>query len=269
MLPPLAAQDAAIHGLWVWKSASVLAAPGAAEALRDFCRPQGINEVYVALPADGAPPLAHLIAVLHGSHIRVEALLSSTDADERGEHRQKLLNRVRTIVEFNRGRAERFDGIHLDIEPQQRPENKGPGNLAFLPGLVQAYREVRALAGSARLPVNADIPNKLLKGSLAERRMLLTSLPRLTLMLYELSGSDEGQLRGACRKYFDISYEGLDGPNLARMVIALRTADYGEKLPAMLQILDNDFRANPHYAGWARHSYDDVVQGRARRGGAP
>ena len=73
------------------------------------------------------------------------------------------IQRVRAVVEFNRGHTERFDGIHLDIEPQQRPENKGPGNLVFLPGLVEAYREVRALAEPAQLTVNADIQNKLLK----------------------------------------------------------------------------------------------------------
>ena len=48
---------------------------------------------------------------------------------------------------FNRRHSgERFDGIHLDIEPQQRPENKGPGNLRFLPGLADAYRAVCRLS---------------------------------------------------------------------------------------------------------------------------
>ena len=259
---PLAAQNAPVHGLWVWKSASVLAPPGAAEKLRDFCRSQGINEVYVALPAGGAAALAHPIAVLHRSHIRVEALLSSTDADERGEHRQKLLDRVRAIVEFNRGSTERFDGIHLDIEPQQRPENKGPGNLAFLAGLVQVYREVRALAEPAQLTVNADIQNKLLKGTLAERRMLLTSLPRLTLMLYELSSANEAELRVTSRKFLDMAYNGLEDRNVARIAVGLRTPDYGDRLPAMLQVLDDENRDDSHYLGWSRHSYNDVLPAR-------
>jgi hypothetical protein len=82
---PLAAEDAPIHRLWVWQSASVLAAPGAAETLRDFCRSLGMNEVYLSVPAGGAATLAHPIALLHRSRIRVEALLSNTDADERGK----------------------------------------------------------------------------------------------------------------------------------------------------------------------------------------
>jgi hypothetical protein len=259
---PLSAQTPPVHGLWVWKSASVLEPTRGAETLRDFCQSQGIDEVYVAASGASAAPeerLAGLIALLHRSHIRVEALLSSDDADESGKHREKLLEHVRVVVQFNRSHRDRFDGIHLDIEPQQRPENKGPGNLGFLPGLVSAYREARALAEPAQLTVNADIQNKLLKGSLAERKMLLTALPRLTLMLYELTGKDEAELRAASQKFLDMAYDGLDGPNLAQMVIGLRTPDYGERLPAMLHVLDDAYRANRHYAGWARHSYNDVL----------
>ena len=157
------AADAAgpVHGLWVWKTPTVLAAPGAAEALRDFCGAQGINEVYVSFSGKGEASeegeVARLIAVLHRSHIRVEALISSTEADEPGKYRDKLLDKVRAIIQFNEHERDRFDSIHLDIEPQQRPENKGAGNLRFLPGLVDAYRAVLAAAEPAHLMVNADI----------------------------------------------------------------------------------------------------------------
>jgi hypothetical protein len=169
-------------------------------------------------------------------------------------------------VQFNqRHPADPFDGIHLDIEPHQREENKGAGNLKFLPDLVETFREVRALAEPAGLMVNADIPNKLLKGDLAERRMLFSSVPRVTLMLYEISSPNDGKsaaeknerLRKLSEKYMAMAYEGLTDSNLARMGIALRTPDYGELLPEMLKTLDADFRENPHYLGWARHSYND------------
>ena len=181
-----------VHGLWVWKSATVLQAPHAAESLLEFCRSQGINEVYVSISDRSEPAeegqLVRLISLLHRSNIRVEALLSSTEADEPGKHRDTLLRHVQGIVEFNhRHSGERFDGIHLDIEPQQRPENKGPGNLRFLPGLADAYRAVCAVAEPAGMTVNADILNKLLKGDLAQRKVLLSAVPRITLMMYELS----------------------------------------------------------------------------------
>jgi hypothetical protein len=265
--------SAPVHGLWVWKSAEILAEPRGVDALRDFCKSQGINEVYVSVSAQSEASqdsrLVHLIGLLHHSNIRVEALLSSADADEPGKHRDKLLEHVREFVQFNQKHpAERFDGIHLDIEPQQRPENKGPGNLKFLPGLVEAFLAVRAVAAASHLTVNADIQIKLLKGDLNQSRMLLTSLPSLTLMLYELSSPSDGEspeqmaekLRAASGKFLDMAYQGLEDRNLARMVIGLRTPDYGGLLPQMLKTLDDANRANPHYAGWARHSYNDYLK---------
>ncbi len=262
-----------VHGLWVWKSAQVLEGEHSSENLRDFCKSQGINEVYVSVSAQSEASedtrLAHLIGLLHRANIRVEALLSSADADEPGKHREKLLEHVRGIVQFNqRYPAERFDGIHLDVEPQQRPENKGPGNLKFLPGLVDAFREVRSVAEASHLSVNADIQNKLLKGDLSERRMLLRSLPRLTLMLYELSSPGDGEsaeqmaekVRTASGKFLSMAYQGIDDRNLAKMVIGLRTTDYSELLPEMLKALDAANRTDPHYLGWARHSYNDYLK---------
>jgi len=262
-----------VHGLWVWKSAAVLAQARGAEALRDFCREQGVDEVYVSVSARSEAQeekeLVHLIGILHRAHVRVEALLSSADADEAGKHRDTLLEHVHGILEFNRRHPEeRFDGVHLDVEPQQRPENKGAGNLRFLPGLADALRAVGAVAGPAGMTVNADIQNKLLKGDVAQRRMLLTSVPRVTLMMYELSSPADGdsaaQKAGkavkASQKFLDMAYDGLADRNLAKMAIALRTPDYGELLPQVLKALDDANRANPYYLGWARHSYNDFLQ---------
>jgi hypothetical protein len=263
------------HGLWVWKSPEVLKSPQGSEHLRDFCRAQGINEIYVSYSAATAQEeyrdFEHLISLLHHEHIHVEALLSSVDADEPGPHREKLLERVAQIVAFNRAHPHaRFDGIHLDIEPQQRPENKGPGNLRFLPGLVDAFRAVRAQAESQGMTVDADIQNKLLKGDIQQRRMLLTALPRLTLMMYELSSPGDGQTleqkanqaAEASAKFLAMAYEGLSQNNLARMAIGLRTPDYGEQLPLILAHLDEANRTNPRYIGWARHSYNDTLHSR-------
>jgi hypothetical protein len=263
---------ALVHGVWVWKSPIVLGMPQSAEALLEFCRSEGINEAYVSFSERSAGAeenqLAHLIGLLHNSNIQVEALLSSTDADEPGKHRETLLRHVQEIVEFNQNHpADRFDGIHLDIEPQQRPENKGTGNLRFLPDLADTFRAVRAIAERAGMTVNADIQSKLLKGDLDERKMLLSSVPRVTLMMYELSSPGDGESAGqkaekaqkASQKFLDMAYDGLGDRGLAKMVIALRTPDYGELIPEVLKKLDDAERANPHYLGWARHSYNDYL----------
>ena len=269
-----AAEDALVHGLWVWKGPAVLEDAHGVEALRDFCRNEGLNEVYVSVSQRGEmmpeAGMARLIQILHGANIRVEALLSSENADEGGKHLEKLLDHVRTIVQFNQKHpGERFDGIHLDIEPQQRPENKGPGNLKFLPGLVEAYGAVRGVAEPAGLMVNADIQNKLLKGTLEQRKMLMSALPRLTLMMYELSTPSDGdsvekkkeKVRSASAKFLEMAYDGLGHEPVAKMVIGLRTPDYGYLLPEMLKTLDDANRGNPHYAGWSRHSYNDTLPG--------
>ncbi|MGA9462120.1 MAG: hypothetical protein WBV28_04970 [Terracidiphilus sp.] len=273
MIKATAQSPRLVHGLWVWKSPEVLHAPQGAERLRDFCKAQGINEVYVSYSAATAggeeEDFKHLIGLMHRADIRVEALLSSTDADEPGKHRDKLLDRARQVVEFNRSHPNnRFDGIHLDIEPQQRPENKGPGNLRFLPGLAEAFRAVRAVAEPAGLTVNADIQNKLLKGDASQRRMLLSAVSRVTLMMYELSSPGDGQTPAqqaekaaeSSEKFLAMAYDGLRERNLARMAIALRTPDYGELLPQMLKKLDATDLGNPHYLGWARHAYNDTLQ---------
>ena len=86
--------------------------------------------------------------------------------------------------------------------------------------------------------------------------------------MYQLSSPGDGQSVGqkaeevakASQKFLEMAYEGLGDPNLAKMVIALRTPDYGELLPPMLKILDDANRTNPHYLGWARHSYNDYLK---------
>ena len=274
MLFPLhtRAQNQPVHGLWVWKTPSVLAAPHAAGTLRDFCRSKQVNEVNVSFSAadKGGPSeqnqLADLVRELHKSNIHVEALLSSTDADEPGKPREELLNHIHDVIEFNKNHPkDPFDGIHLDIEPQQRPENKGPGNLNFLPGLVDAYIAARHLTEPAHLTLNADIQKKLLEGNLDLRRSLLLSLPRITLMLYELSNPNDGEsleqkeekLSSKSKKYMEMAYQGLGDPKLAKMAIGLRTPDYDQLMPRMLKSIDDTLRSNPHYLGWAWHSYND------------
>ena len=272
--PGAAAQEPTVHGLWVWKTPILLDLPSRGEALRDFCRAQQINEVYLSFSSQNGgaaeeQEMEKLIALLHKSHIRAEALLSSADADEPGKHRDKLMAHVNEVLSYNREHPHaRFDGIHLDVEPQQRQENKGPGNLGFLPDLVDTYLAVRALAEQNQMTVNADIANKYLKGDVSQRQALMSSLPRLTLMLYELSSPGDGdsnaaqadKLRQASGKFMDMAYQGLSGANLAKMAIGLRDPDYGLQLPSMLKVVQDALGGNPHFLGWAWHSYNDAPQ---------
>ena len=114
------------------------------------------------------------------------------------------------------------------------------------------------------MTVNADIPNKLLKADVNQRQALMSSLPRLTLMLYELSSPGDAEsadkLRQASTKFMELAYQGLNGGNLAQLAIGLRTPDYQQQLPDMLKVVQETLGANPHFLGWAWHSYNDVEQ---------
>jgi len=57
-----------------------------------------------------------------------------------------------------------------------------------------------------------------------------------------------------------MAYEDLNGANLATMVIGLRIPDYGRLLSDMLRSVDEADSSNRHYAGWARHSYNDTLK---------
>jgi hypothetical protein len=263
---------AAVHGMWVWKADALLHTPQGTRALVAFCRSQNINEVYLSVGEQEVKvddkPIGRLIEQLHGSGIRTEALVSSTTADLGGQPRAKLMQHVRAILRFDELHGDaRFDGIHIDVEPQQRAENKGEDNVQFLAGLLDTYHEIRVLAEPRGLTVNADIQGKLLKTDIVQRRALLSSLPRLTLMLYELDGAGSSRsaeekaarVREASQKYLALAYQGLNDPGLARIAIGMRTADYGRQLPQMLQALDEANAGNPHYLGSARHSYNDAA----------
>jgi hypothetical protein len=241
--------------------------PARGEALRDFCRANQINEVYLSFTSQNtASPeqqeIGKLIELLHKSHIRVEALLSSADADQPGNQHDKLMGHVNEVVTFNREHSrQRFDGIHLDIEPQQRQENKGPGNLAFLPDLIDTYRAVLVVAEQNQMTVNADIPIKFLRADVSQRQALMSSLPRFTLMLYgQTTAAQADKLKQISTKFMDMAYQGVSGSNLAKLAIGLRTADYQQQLPDMLKAVQDTLAGNPHFLGWAWHSYNDVTE---------
>jgi hypothetical protein len=64
------------------------------------------------------------------------------------------------------------------------------------------------------------------------------------------------------QKYLAMTYDGVNGGNVAKMAIALRTTDYGNLMQQMLGKLDDANQANPHYLGWAWQSYGDTLQGK-------
>jgi len=141
---------------------------------------------------------------------------------------------------------------------------------------VDTYHAVQSLVAPAHMNVNADIPNRLLKGSLSERWILLSSLPRLTLMLYDLSSPGDGdspdaqaaKLKTISRRSLETAYAGVSESNVAKMSIALNAPNYEQLLPMMLKTLDDAHHRNKHYLGWAQHSYNSYLESSADKSSA-
>ena len=107
------------------------------------------------------------------------------------------------------------------------------------------------MAEPAGMTVNADIQKKLLQGDLGERKMLLSAVPQVTLMMYELSSPGDGKASNKRpRKFLDLAYDGLGDRKLAKIVLAFRTPDYGGLILQMLKKLDVANRTDPRYLGW-------------------
>src|ERR1700761_5204256 len=112
-----AAAQEPVHGLWVRKTPVLLDLPSRGEALRNFCHANQIDEVYLSFTSQNGgsaeqQEIERLIGLLHHAHVRVEALLSSAEAGEGGEHRRKLMDHVNEVVSYNQHHThQRFDGI--------------------------------------------------------------------------------------------------------------------------------------------------------------
>jgi hypothetical protein len=67
---------------------------------------------------------------------------------------------VENIIRFNRESkpSERFDGIHLDVEPYLLPGFNGPRHTEILEGYLELLLKVGAQAHRAKLIIGADIP---------------------------------------------------------------------------------------------------------------
>lgn len=246
------------RGLWVWRTSEVLADPAEPQALLDLCRARGLNEVYLSIPGSGpgggpggGPPLLQdarlprLLQALAAAGIRAEALLGQARWYQPAE-RGALLALIEAVGAWNRAGPGRFTGVHLDIEPHQLLENKGPGNLGFLPDLIATFAAARAAAAAHGLPLSADVPRKLLKASPADWAALTAACPRLLWMLYELPGHADAILRLARRA---LQRGG------AQVVVAVRVPDHGALLPEVLAAVEAGLSPEPGYGGWAIHDY--------------
>ncbi len=168
------------RGTWHWTgrgdnhpygSARAVGNPESEAEILEIYRRWNIVRVYTSYPADRLEnepdPVARWNATLHGDGRNAFLLLSTTRwifEDQRDALREALRKR---LLDFNRSRtdpAERFHGLHFDIEPHildewNRATPEGKRDFLFL--LRDLFLDARRYLdenGGAALPIHAALP---------------------------------------------------------------------------------------------------------------
>ena len=159
------------QAMWLWETPMVTSGPDARRRLVQFCRTEGITDLFLQLPYEAArvderwtiswdrERLRPLIADLHEAGVTVHAL----DGDPRfslPEWHGQVIATIQSITEYNRESppAERFDGIRHDIEPYLLPGFAGVRHTQIMQQYLSIVATSQALATRAGLVYGVDIP---------------------------------------------------------------------------------------------------------------
>jgi hypothetical protein len=169
--PPDVPPRAAHNGLWVWNTSELLADEALRARFLNFVTDEGIDRVFLYLPAAaGQKPAAGLVP-FDGSAVgplvqalrERGALTYALDGDPdyvRPENRQGVLATVRRVAAFNRGAPpeRRFAGVHYDIEPYLTGGFQGVGRGEILRDYIDLLADLSDAAHSGGLTLGVDIP---------------------------------------------------------------------------------------------------------------
>ena len=164
-LASLRAQDRA---MWVYRTEALLASKAEQGALLAFCKERRITELFWQIHHDRSQHYAlkneeatrAFLQGAHGQAIRVHAL-DGDPVDTFTRNHERVLAKIEAVIAFNQ-EGERFDGLHLDIEPHALPEWKKLGDTEkaeWLTQLVTIHGRVaeRAHAVKPALVYGVDI----------------------------------------------------------------------------------------------------------------
>lgn len=143
--------------VWVWDTDKRLASSDL--TWLDFLQGQEVSTVFLHLPREFGPKLAHLVGTMRARGMEVQALQGDRH-DVLPEGRALALARLERLLAWQDTlpAEQRFQGLHLDVEPYLLPGFSG----ARQPDLLRAYlflvEEVGARAHRHGLPAGFDIP---------------------------------------------------------------------------------------------------------------
>ncbi len=264
------------HGMWVYGVAARAAGkcPPLTTSLLDddpeaidlvgFCERNQIAELYLALGpraiALSDSRLPNFIAGLKGSGRHVEAIVGCTRVDDcrTGTWR----TRIEQVKAYNdRSETnERFDGIHLDLEPWigTCPPPPRKCDFSWVPDLIGYYRDASAALEGTGLTLAADISGvKVISDRIepADRQALLDAATRLVLMEYEERSV------GTIHERVNTFIKAVD-LSRASFMVATRVQDFGLNNDCqngtVLRQFDELYGPTLGYAGWVTYKYSDI-----------
>jgi hypothetical protein len=156
-------------GLWAWHYDRFLASAQTRQELADFCKREGITDLFLKTPytyEDESVALTHvaelreLIAALAAGHVRVHALDGQAEFVLKENH-DRVLRFVDAIAQYNAASqpVSRFVGVHLDNEPYLLGAWR---NKATRDAVHQSYFDLNAAVAQSckthKLEFGLDIP---------------------------------------------------------------------------------------------------------------
>lgn len=244
------------HGVWVYGVDRLLKSPDARNDLVKFALANKVNNIYLSVKLEvfdnGAneDELTKLLERLFGNGIFAEALLGSDTGYD------AVKNTLDKVLTYNSKYKEdpdlrrRFRGLHLDFEPWK---NTGADN-AWVDGLIRDYREVaRQLeVKGVSIPIAADVSGaKMIDDAIVspqKRQAILDSVTRLVLMQYE-TPNDQTVINRTAAFFAGV------GPSSARVIVAVRSADFPDAALVTVNKVEETFKAKPAYGGWSIYDY--------------
>jgi hypothetical protein len=159
------------RGMWLWNTKDVLGNEEKQKKLVDFCRQNGITEIFLQLPyvaqeKNGElvidwdkPGTALLLYRLHEAKIKIHALDGAPRYALKEWHGHVLAT-IRSVIRYNESvrASERFDGVRYDNEPYILPGFSGVQKESIMEQYMELLKLSKDLTGPEGLEFGVDIP---------------------------------------------------------------------------------------------------------------
>lgn len=193
-----------VRALWVWKPES-FASSGELESLLAFAGKKRIGTLFLSAGTNllqREPQLyRHLLSRAHAQGITVHALHGEPEWLS-PDRRSGAVAFLEALRQYDRGSRpeERFDAIHLDVEPQSLPEWKAGKHGALAAQYLEFLDWIRHQAQPLALPLAVDVPVSFNRIAVGGRPLIAAILDRTDQMAVMAYKDSAGKVMEASRE---------------------------------------------------------------------